>query len=480
MADPDQKPTPHAGPKPAGFGAKRYIGLVAGLGVAAAILMLPSVGALTPLGQRAFAILAFGVVLWATDVLNSGVTAVLVLGLLLCVGVPASVALSGFASSAFWTLVCVMFFGTAMDRTGLARRLAYGILSLFPATFSGILAAFLVVGFVLMLGIPSMTVRAAIMVPIAWALVRALNLERPSRSAAIIVLTAFEMAVFPGVAILTGALWGPYVAGLFSTSGIPLTWVEYAKVLALPTTIWCVLVVLANRFFLAPKNVMLPSLGIIREEMAKMGAMKPAEKATAIIVGLSVVAWALQPLHHLPNEAIGMLALTALVATKVLAPPDLGSGIPWPLMFFIGGMLSVTNVITAYQINTWLAGVIVPALQPFTFDAFVFVFVMAIAVALMRFVEPGGFITIAAFFLALVAAPTPLRNAPLALVGCILFPLHVFWFSYQNIWMVMTDGITGGEAYTASDRVRFASVFMAVTLVALIIAAVYWRAIGLV
>ena len=47
------------------------------------------------------------------------------------------------------------------------------------------------------------------------------------------------MAVLPGCAVLTGSLFGPFVAGLFATAGLPITWFEYARVMALPTVIWC-------------------------------------------------------------------------------------------------------------------------------------------------------------------------------------------------------------------------------------------------
>ena len=106
-------------------------------------------------------------------------------------------ALSGFATGAFWILVSVLFFGTAMDKTGLARRLSYRILLIFPPTYLGILVAFMTIGFVLALGIPSMTVRTAIMVPIAFALVQAIKLPLPGAGSAFIVLGAFEMAVPP-------------------------------------------------------------------------------------------------------------------------------------------------------------------------------------------------------------------------------------------------------------------------------------------
>jgi di/tricarboxylate transporter len=180
------------------------------------------------------------------DVLNAGITALLALGLLVIAGVPSSVALGGFATGAFWILVCVLFFGTAMDKTGLARRIAYRILLTFPPTYPGMLGAFMLIGFVLTFGIPSMTVRTAIMVPIAFALVQAVGLPLPGRGAALIVLSTFEMAVLPGCAILTGSLWGPFLTGLYATAGVEVTWLGYATVMAAPTVVWCGMVLVAN------------------------------------------------------------------------------------------------------------------------------------------------------------------------------------------------------------------------------------------
>ena len=76
----------------------------------------------------------------------------------------------------------------------------------------------MLIGFVLALGIPSMTVRTAIMVPIAFALVQAVKLPLPGRGSALIVIGAFQMAVLPGCAVLTGGLWGPFIAGLFANA----------------------------------------------------------------------------------------------------------------------------------------------------------------------------------------------------------------------------------------------------------------------
>lgn len=458
---------------------KRTFGVAAGLALGAAVWAWPSIGAIDPLGQRALAIIAMGVVFWATDVLNSGITAVLVLGLMLAARVPGSVALAGFAASGFWILVSVLFFGYAMDKTGLARRIAYRILLVFPPTYVGILSAFLCIGFVLTLGIPSMTVRTAIVMPIAWALVQAIGLPLPGRGSALIILSTFEMAVLPGCALLTGALWGPYLSGLFASQQIPLGWLEYARVMFVPTAASCVLVLAGNLLVLRPDGHVTMTREVAAAELRKLGGMSRAERATAAVVLVSILAWVGQPWHRVPPEAIGMLALTALFASGVITVPEIGSGISWPLVLFVGGMLSVGNVITTYKIGGWLAGYIVPLVQPAAAWPVLLVTVLGLCVMAMRFVDPVGFITIATFFLALVGVAPSWGVTPLVLTGIIVLPLHVFWFNYQNIWIVMTEGITKKQAYTDADRVRLAAVYAAATIAALWIAVGYWKATGL-
>jgi di/tricarboxylate transporter len=459
--------------------SKQAIGVAVGVVAAAAIWMQPAIGTLDATGRAALAITALAVIFWVADVLPAGITALLALGLLIIAGVPSSVALGGFATGGFWILVCVLFFGTAMDRTGLARRISYGILLLFPPTYAGILFAFMLIGFVLTLGVPSMTVRTAIMVPIAFALVQAIKLPLPGRGAALIVLGAFEMAVLPGCAVLTGSLFGPFIAGLFASAGLPITWLDYARAVTLPTVVWCAMVLTANLLVMRPPVAAGMSREIVRKEMHQLGAMGRLEMVTAIIIALAVLSWAAQPWHGVPPEAVGMLALSALFATRVLAPADVGPGIPWILAIFVGGMLSLTSVMSTYRINVWLGSYIVPAVQPFVDSPLLLVVGLAIAVAAARFVDPIGFITIAAFFVPLSEFLADRGVPPVVLIALIVLPVNVFWFNYQNIWVVMTEGISKKAAYREGDRIKLATVFFGVTIIALWVSVAYWRLLGL-
>ena len=147
--------------------------------VGGALFLMPQPRGLSRIGQRVLAILGFAVVLWAAQVMNNGVASVLMMALLIPAGVRPPLVFSGFASPGFWILLAVLYYGFAMQhRAGATDLILYP--SLFPGTYSGILSAFFLVGAVLALGIPSMTVRTAIMTPIAWALA---NSARPDRAA---------------------------------------------------------------------------------------------------------------------------------------------------------------------------------------------------------------------------------------------------------------------------------------------------------
>src|ERR1700680_971559 len=233
--------------------ASKWIWLSVALVVGVVVWLSPTPQGLTRTGQLVLAITAGTVVLWATEVMNNGVASVLMMALMIAVKIPPPRALSGFADPAFWTLLAVLYYGFAMRKTGLAERLSSYILTLFPGSYAGILSAFFAIGFVLALGIPSMTVRTAIMAPIAWAMVQSLGLAPRSKGSALIMLTVVEMAVVPGLAFELGSLNGPVVLKMFGDKHIPLTQGSYFEVMAVPTLILCGLILLINQLLLRPE-----------------------------------------------------------------------------------------------------------------------------------------------------------------------------------------------------------------------------------
>jgi anion transporter len=466
-------------PPAAGTSNMKWVGLGIAIALGLIILLIPTPAGLTVTGQRVLAITALTVCFWVFGTLNNGIAAILMMALMIAGGVAPPQALSGFSGGSWWILAAVLFYGCAMKNTGLAQRISYYILSLFPASYTGILSAFFLIGAVLSLGIPSMTVRTAIMVPVAWALVQSLGIKPGSKGSALIILTTVEMAVIPGVGTLLGSLNGPVIQNVFQAKTLPLTYGGYATVMALPTLIICILVIIANQIVLKPEEPLNVSSGFAKKELLAMGSMKQSEVITAIVVVASIAMWATgDRLHHIPSFVIGMIGLALFGLAGIIKDQDMGTGVSWTLLLFIGGVFSLANVIQAVKITDWLGGYFIPVALQMSSNTFLLIGVMTISVLILRFIDPTGFIVIPVLFLPLVDVLVKAGISPLVVVAPTTMASAPFFMSYQNFWIAMSEGLTGGKAYDGKQRVAAAAAYTVVVLAVLILSVIYWKVIG--
>jgi anion transporter len=459
----------------------KLLGMIFSIIVGAAIFLAPLHSGLSADAQKVLAVAVFTIMLWMFQVMNNGVTSILMMGLLVLAGVSPGMALGGFSGPSFWILVCVLFYGCAMQKTGLAQRLCYYILSLFPGTYTGILLAFFLIGLVLAMGIPSMTVRTAIMVPIAWALVKSLGLKPQSRGSALIMVTTVEMAVIPGTVVLYGSLFGPVVESVFKTKGFPLAWLEYSQVMTIPTLILCGLIVLLNPVFMKPEEKLNASTSFIKDKLRELGSIKQAELITAAVVIISIAFWATDSIHHLPSFLVGMFGMVALTLAGIIRDEDIGTGVSWTMLIFIGGAFGLANMIQEYKITNWLTGYLLPVVENLTASALLLLLVTAIIFMALRFLDPTGFIVIPVLFLP-VSDVIMVQNVPippLVLIAPMLLGIAPFWLSYQNFWVAMGEGMTSNQGFTNGQRVKLSTVYAGIVLVTLVISVVYWKLIGM-
>jgi anion transporter len=467
--------------------------------VGLAVAYMPTPQGLDHMAQLVLAVIAGTVVLWAAEVMNNGVASLLMMGALMVIGVaplavvpgltpPVSGALSGFADGAWWTLLVVVYYGFAMKKTGLAERIAYYILSLFPGTYSGVLAAFFLIGLILSPLIPSMTVRTAIMAPIAWALVQSLGLKPRSRGSALIMLTVIEMAVVPGLAFKLGSLNGPVVVSMFASKNIPLTDGGYIQVMLLPTFIMCVLILLLNQLVLKPEEPIHVSREFATGKLRSLGSVKRAEMITGFVVLTSIAFWVTAAgagaplsgikLHHLPTFVVGMFGMAILSFTGVFEDKDIGTGVSWTLLLFLGGIFSLTHIIPQYKITNWLAGIMVPRIQPLISTPILLLIVMALLMLAMRFIDPSAFIAIPLLWTPLVDTLSAGGIPPLVLAAPLLLLSAPFFLLYMNFWMAMGEGMTSKQGFSKAQLFSLSGVYVVSGLAATVIGVFYWKMIG--
>ncbi|MGB0034355.1 MAG: SLC13 family permease [Candidatus Acidiferrales bacterium] len=460
------------------FTRARAIGFAIAIVMGFGVLASPVPHGLSQPAHSVLAITVFTVLLWVFQVFNNGISSILMIGLMILAKIPVGLALSGFSSPQFWVLLVVLFYGFAMQRTGLAHRISYYILSLFSHTYQGILWGFFFIGLILALGIPPMTVRTAILVPIGWALVESLGLAPRSRGAALIMITVVEMAVAPGCAFLYGSLFGPVVEGVFQAKHLPLSWLSYSRVLAFPTLLLCGLMVVVNQFVLRPEAPLQVSPGFARQKLQALGPIKRTEWITAVVVILSIAYWATGRIHHLPSFLIGMFALAAFGITGIVGDSDIAGGVSWTLLLYLGGIFSLANVIENAKITDWPAGYMVPVVRHLTSNVVLFVVVLALAMLALKFLDPSGFVALPALFLPISDITLAAGIPSLVLVTPLIVASTPFWATYENFWMAMGEGMTSGQAFSAGQRVRLANTYAILALVAFAISVAFWKLTG--
>ncbi len=456
----------------------RVIGGVCGIALAALLIFAPQFQHIQTLTRAVMGVLGLTVVFWTFRVFEHHIVALLMLALLLLIRVPPEVVFSGFAVSTFWVLLVALYFGFVMKKTGLAQRIGVAVLRLFKPGYTSVLFAFFIMGTILSLGIASFTVRVAIMVPLAWSIVQSANLPERSVASALIVISAFEMALLPGFATLTGSIAAMQFVPLFHELGLPMTWLDYAKAAAVPAMV-CSLLVLAGNLLLMRPEVKLDGSRFAHGGLAALGRLTRDEKWTLFIIMAAVALWATHRLHRIDEASIALSALVALLAAGIVKSGDFENGISWGLVIFIGCTLTMVKVIPAYGIGKLVGAVVVAKLGSYLVNAPAALLVVPVVFFALRVFEPAGSPSSIVLFIALYHPLMELGVSHLVFVVAILLAFVPFWFSYQNLWFMMTEGMTERSAFTRGQQAKMSTIYGIAVVLSVLISIVYWRAIGL-
>ena len=130
------------------------------------VLLVPTPGGLTPDGQRALAVMAFAVVLWATEVVPIALTGIASVVLLVLVNAVPDVvqAFYGFSQPVSYFLIGILSLGLAVYKSGLAERVAVHLVRLASGNPRSLYFQMLVSFAALAYALPSASTRGAIMV----------------------------------------------------------------------------------------------------------------------------------------------------------------------------------------------------------------------------------------------------------------------------------------------------------------------------
>ncbi len=388
--------------------------------------------------------------------------------------------MGGFTSSAVWTLIPALFFGFVLQKTGLGKRLAYMVLKSFPAGWASMALSWLIIGVILSALTPSITVRVAIVIPIALAIVEACKLEYRSRGSAYICLLAWGMCLFPGTGWLTGSLSGPIMQGFFPPELKPMAnFADWFKILALPWFVVTLVYVILAFILAKPKEAIAISSDMFKDEYRKMGPMSRDELIVLLVLVGALVMFSTEKIHGIPTPAAALGALFLLVMFRIISGPEISSGINWDVVVFFGVAVALPPIFAVSGISGWFAPLISGPILGLAGSPLLFMIVITLGLMAIRFVDvPWGFTTCALTVVLLIPLLQDFGYHPLVVTMAYLIAVNFFLLSYQQPFLLMAEGMTQGRGWAPAHVTLFGVIYIISAFVSLLVAVPYWKMIG--
>jgi solute carrier family 13 (sodium-dependent dicarboxylate transporter), member 2/3/5 len=373
MADPGQ--TAAYEDAAAGGVLVRRIGLFAGFGAFAGMIASAPPAGLEPVAWKALALLALMIIWWVTEAIPVAATAMLPLVGLPVMGIAKPVdAAAPYADPIIFLFIGGFMIAVAIERSGLHRRIALGVLKLTGTSPPAIVGGFMLATALLSMWI-SNTATALMMTPIALAVCSAAMPEGPDRRK----LTA---------ATVLAVAWAASIGGIGTPVGSPTNlianrWLEGAGVgLSFPQwmAIGCsVIVVLLPLGWLLLTRAFYPlaahgrdsqAASVIAAERKALGPMRQPEVRVLIVFLAVALAWMFRmPLSELPGlggltdmgiAIVGAVVLFVLPKGDKAAPGtalldwEAAERIPWGIAILFGGGLSMAAAMEAAGVSAWI------------------------------------------------------------------------------------------------------------------------------
>ncbi|MBN1103995.1 MAG: DASS family sodium-coupled anion symporter, partial [Deltaproteobacteria bacterium] len=431
------------------------------------------VNGLSPKAKRFLAVLAFLIFLFVAEPIPLEITATCIGVFLVITGVAdLKDAWSSYMHPVVVFIMCCLIFAIALDKAALTRRLGFFIgkragTSVTRFTFM------LAVGLGLSSSVLHDAAACAIGIVIMIPLMRASGIEPHTNTAKFMMLSLPFACSCGGMGTLVGG-GRCMVAAAFlkELTGMEITfmdWLIYAMPAAIVTVPAAVGIVYL--IFRPDPKIQLPSFD------EDLGPWSPVEKKTVIILSVFFLLWLTKGYHGLDYSVTGMLGVAALVLFKVLEWEDIQKNLEWGTALFIfGGGIALGLAMSTSGAAAYFAHLFFPMIQG---GGWLLLFV-GVGVFGALVTNAMANVAAAALILPIVIPMAQLEGinptilalclgmatsfAMLLVIGC---PPNAISYSYRY--------------FKASDLTKAGAVATPVLLVILIIvAAVWWKIVGLI
>lgn len=400
---------------PSSYGLRQWSGWVLGPGALLFTLLVEPPAGLSEAGWLSAGAAALMAVWWICESVPIPVTALVPLVLFPCLGLGTIAAVAApYANPLVFLFLGGFLIALAMQRWGLHRRVAIGLVGALGTRPDRIVLGFLLAGALVSMWV-SNTATALMMMPIAMSVVAlAPKLGANRDFGAALMLAVAYGATTGGMATLIGTPPNALLAGYLNrVYGYEIGFGQW-MLIGLPVTLLAlpmVQLVLTRIAFRLGREPVVGMAELIAAEKSKLGRFSRGEFLVALVFGLTAAAWVFRPLvdERWPmisdtGIAIGGAVILFLLPVNVRRGEfvmnwEATKGLPWDVLLLFGGGLSLAGVIQAHGLSEYL-GSLCAALGTWP----VMLMVAAICFGMLMLTELTSNTATAATFLPIVGA----------------------------------------------------------------------------
>jgi len=441
--------------------------------VSLSFMVIPPPDGLSQAGQRVLGIATITIGLWGTKILPMGVTAILLVVLLvLSEGVnDFQQALIGFAQPVPYFLIAVLTIGLAVKKCGLAERIARFSLRHCRERPMALYTHLLISMPLLTLLLPSATSRTGILVHVYEQSLSLSMVPKDAQLSKAIMMALNSINRLASTIILTGGITPVVAAAL--VGGI--SWSRWFVLLSIPYL--TLLLLGSGLIYLIYRQGFTTQMARVPDTLS--GPLTKMEIRTIVITLGASLLWLTDSIHHMNPAIPALMAWICLLAPwiGVLSWQDFEKNVGWTNFLVIASSMSLAGALIDSGAGSWLAELIIGSLPVLSQSPLIVAAVLLLAAIPVRLLIPNitGFLAVAIPIAISIANLTGLNPLVCSLLVMIVGDSVLYYPAQSASSLVVYE-----RGYLSTIEIFWFGCLMTIMacLVALFVALPYWNLIG--
>ena len=444
--------------------------------VFAIILLMPNPTSLSIEGQRALAVMALVVILWATEAISIAVTGLLGVVLLVLLGTTGTMseAIHGFSHPVAYFLIGILTLGLAVHRSGLAERLSMilirGSNSRPTLLYIQMLFSFALLTFAL----PSASTRGAILIHVYQKVLDSWGIDRIHPFNRAIMMALGTLNRLASTALLAGGITPVVTSALL---GGEFSWTQWFLLMSVP--FYLNLIIGGFFLYLIYRKGFQFKPPRLNADDFQLGKLKPIEIRSALIVSITALLWFTDFIHGMHPAIPALIALVIILLPRIgiMTWTEFERDLGWSNFFVIATSLSIANVLVTTGAAAWSSELIVGGVTELQDNPTMVLLIMSFGFAIVRFFMPNGAGYFALMIPIVMASGQMLGLNPLICgMAVVVVGDSVVYYAAGGtsaVFVFQNARISGPEIF------KFAVIMTLVTISVLFAVAIpYWKLLG--